>query len=314
MVHLNSTNKMRNYFVVVAPASLTRNWMREIEDRTALNAFLLHGPDRRTELKRWLKSGGVAVTSYMTLQFLPELLKSVPIRFLVVDEAHYVKNPQAQRTVQVKQLLGVSSYVCLMSGTPLENHPKEFVNLIEMVQPELAIGLRDGLQSDEVIGAARFKEHVARAYLRRNQRDVLRELPEKIEVPAWVDMRDEDEGAYRSAVLVRDFHRMRRIAILGCGNGNSAKMGRLLETIEEHASEGRKVLVFSFYLDVIDSVREVVDCMGIINGSVPMKKRMDIVDRFQKSRGHGVLACQINVGGLGLNLHAASAVVLMEPQ
>ena len=316
MTHMDATGVGSGHYLVVAPASLTRNWMNEIAERTRLSGFLVHGPeaDRRREFEKWVQNGGVAVTAYSILGTLPRLANTVLIRFLVVDEAHCVKNPNAQRTSQVRQLVGAASHVCLLTGTPIENHPRDFVNLVDIIQPNLAHQLRDGLKSNEVVGAVRFKERVASAYLRRNQKDVLTELPEKIEVPSWVDMTAEDESAYRDAVFSHDFHRMRRIAILGAGNRPSPKIEQLVETIDEHKAEGRKVLVFTFFLDVLDAVRGAIDTIGTLQGSVPMAKRMAIVDKFQKLKGHGVLTCQINAGGVGLNLHAASAVILMEPQ
>ena len=316
MTHINNTRAGSCHYLVVAPASLTRNWIREISERTRLLGFLVHGPelDRQREFKRWVQLGGVAVTAYSMLGAMPELATAVTIRFLVVDEAHCVKNPDAQRTGLVRRLAGAAAHVCLMTGTPIENHPREFANLVDIIQPKLALQLRDSLNSGEVIGAVRFNEHVSTAYLRRNQKDVLKELPEKIEVPSWVDMTKEDEAAYREAVFDRDFHRMRRVAILGAGSHPSSKIERLVETINEHRAEGRKVLVFTFFIDVLEAVQSAVATIGTLQGSVPMAKRMAIVERFQKSKGHGVLACQINVGGVGLNLHAASAVILMEPQ
>lgn len=316
MVHLSATVEGRSHFLVVAPASLTRNWMREIGERTRLPGFLVHGTEseRRREFDQWVERGGIAVTAYSMLGALPELATAVPIRFLVVDEAHFVKNPDAQRSAQVCKLVATASHVCLMTGTPIENRPQEFVNLVKMIQPNLAHQLRDSLNCGEVIGAARFKERVAATYLRRNQKDVLTELPEKIDVPSWVDMEADDTAAYRAAVFDRDFHRMRRIAILGAGSRPSSKIERLVEIIDEYRAEGRKVLVFTFFLDVLDAIQNAVETIGALHGSVPMTKRMALVDTFQKSKGHGVLACQINVGGIGFNLHAASAVILMEPQ
>lgn len=316
MTHLNTAVGGVIHFLVIAPASLTRNWMQEIEERSCLVGFLLHGPepDRHRELDKWLKHGGVAVTAYSMLRFLPDLGSLVPIRFIVADEAHFVKNPDTQRTKLVRQLLSSVNSVCLMTGTPIENHPRDFINLVQMVRPDLAPQLRNGLKRTEVIRAARFKELVATVYLRREQKDVLKELPEKIEIPSWVDMSAKDTIAYRSAVFDRDFHRMRRIAILGAEKGLSSKIARLVEIIDEHRAEGRKILVFTFFIDVLDAIQKAVDTFGVLKGSVSTAKRMDLVDRFQKLKGHAVLACQVTVGGVGLNLHAASVVILMEPQ
>ncbi|MHC5009637.1 MAG: DEAD/DEAH box helicase [Planctomycetota bacterium] len=319
MVHHRDAEGGR-HFLVICPASITRNWIREVERRTELAAHLLQGSDRADAMEAWLRDGGVAVVSYATARGLDldERLRRDGLRvgFLVADEAHYIKNPAAGRSRAVQELMDHAERVCLMSGTPMENHPREFCNLVELVRKDLAAPLRDEgmVLGDVVVEPDRFHKLVAPAYLRRNQQDVLRELPPKVEFEEWVDLGADQRAAYREAVFSRNIMAMRRSVTLAEDGAPSAKMDRLSELLDDHRESGRKVLVFSYFLPVLAEIERRFGVIGQITGAVSGDKRMDLVDAFHAADGHAILACQIQAGGVGLNLHAASAVVLMEPQ
>jgi SNF2 family DNA or RNA helicase len=154
---------------------------------------------------------------------------------------------------------------------------------------------------------------VAPAYLRRNQDDVLSELPDKIEVGDWVQLSDEDEAAYASAVGSGNLMAMRRAAF---GARASAKLERLAELVEEAAEDGMKVVVFSYFLSVLGAVGQRLGdaVVGSITGAVPPVMRQHLVDDFTRRVGHAVLLAQIEAGGVGINMQAASVVIIAEPQ
>jgi len=319
MVHLSTTEDVSR-FLVVAPASILGNWLREIRSRTSLPDYLMHGPQRHKELLAWVERGGVAVTSYETFRTddIDGALarRRLMIDLLIVDEAHYTKNPGASRSRAVKEIVPLSRRVCFMTGTPLENRIQEFHNLIGLLNPEVAAKLK--LINYGLLRAGverqKFQEAVAPVYLRRNQEDVLRELPEKIEKEEWVDLTPDDKEAYKAAVRAKNMMAMRRTATLGKGDGQSAKLSRLDELLDEYREAEQKVLVFSFFLDVLEAVRQLAEASAVITGAASPAERMGIVDEFQKAPGFRVLPAQIQAGGVGLNLQAASVVILMEPQ
>jgi len=319
IVHRNEVDGSK-HFLVVAPASVVRNWIREIDARTDLDGHLLAGSGRASATAAWVRDGGIAVVSYATLRTaeLDQHIQGAGMRlgFLVADEAHYAKNPEAGRSRALQRVIEHAEHVCLMSGTPLENHPDEFCNLVSLVRPAIAGSLREGeaILDQIVVEPERFHQTVAPVYLRRNQADVLRELPPKVEFEDWVDITRSEMADYRAAVTSRNMMAMRRSVTVSVEGGTSAKMKRLEEILEEHRESGRKVLVFSFFLPVIEEVAARFDTLGTITGDVSGRQRMDIVDRFQQEDGHALLVCQIQAGGIGINLHAASVVVLMEPQ
>jgi len=319
IVHNWSINHGGHYLVVV-PAGLTANWIREIQNRTSIPDHLLRGPDRHSLVTQWLSKGGIAVISYNTLIGTPlaAWLRAInrKIDILISDEAHYVKNPDAQRTASVKDLATMAKVVCLMSGTPMENHPGEFCDLIDVARP----GEGQSLKQETVVAdllfnnSSRFHARVAGIYLRRNQEDVLRELPEKIEIPEWVDLEDGDLIAYRNAVCQGNFMAMRKTATIGLGDGASSKINRLHDLLDDHRGSGRKVVIFSFFLEVLSLLESQMNVLGAITGSMDARERLRLVDTFREQPNHQILLAQIEAGGQGLNLQAASVVVLMEPQ
>jgi SNF2 family DNA or RNA helicase len=139
-------------------------------------------------------------------------------------------------------------------------------------------------------------------------------LPPKVTFEEWVDVPSKQRAAYREAVLARNLMAMRRSVTVSGEAFASAKMARLEELLAEHRENGRKVLVFSFFLPVLDEIERRFSAVGSITGAVSGDERMALIDRFQEADGHALLACQIQAGGVGLNLQAASVVVLMEPQ
>lgn len=300
------------HFLVVSPASVMANWEHEIGRHTRIErTWRLHGSDRDRHLRQWVKHGGIGVTTFDTLRALE--VPDVAIGAVVVDEAHYVKNPEARRTKAVKTWLGRAEVSLLMSGTPMENRVEEFRTLVHHLRPEVAATIRT---SDGIAGADAFRKSVAPVYLRRNQADVLDELPPRIETADWVSLEGPAADVYRSAVAERNFMAMRRAAFLTSRPHDSPKLARLLEIAEEAADNDRKVVVFSYFRDVIGRVHEALGplAMGPLTGSVSAADRQQLVDDFSSRRGPAVLVGQIEAGGVGLNIQAASVVVLTEPQ
>ncbi|QJW36919.1 DEAD/DEAH box helicase [Cellulosimicrobium protaetiae] len=303
--------------LVVCPASVLENWVRELRAHADLPVHAVHGEDRDEAAEAWCATGGVAVVTFAVLRRAGTgafaTAGSAGPAVLVVDEAHYVKNPLAKRSVAVATLAGTTEHVLLLTGTPMENRVEEFRTLLGYLQPDLAARL------DAAHGAAgpdAFRHAVAPAYLRRNAEDVLEELPELVQVDEWERLGAVDGAAYREAVEAGSFMAMRRAAFAVEHPEDSAKLRRLVELAREAAENGRKVVVFSYFRDVVDVVARALGDLALapLTGSVPARTRQTIVDDFTAAETPRVLVSQIDVGGVGLNLQAASVVILCEPQ
>ncbi|MFG2023899.1 DEAD/DEAH box helicase [Streptomyces sp. NPDC048825] len=301
-----------SHFLVICPASVLINWTREIRSRSTLRAMPVHGPERQHAYGEWRERGGVAVTTFDVLHSLPAPDRATaPPAALVVDEAHYVKNPDARRSRAVATWTDRCERVLFLTGTPMENRVQEFRTLVRYLQPQLVPQIQGG---DAVAGPHTFRKSVAPAYLRRNQQDVLTELPALLQVDEWEEFSAADQEAYRDAVAAGNFMAMRRAAYANAER--SAKLQRLRELVSEAAENGLKVVVFSYFRDVLGVVRQALGdgALGPLSGGVPAARRQQLVDEFTAASGHAVLLCQIEAGGIGLNLQAASVVILCEPQ
>ena len=310
LCHLRSRGA--THFLVVCPASVLANWENEIRRHSKLpTPVRLHGHLRNRLLSTWTRNGGVAITTFDTLRLLD--IPDVEIAAVVVDEAHYVKNPEALRTSAVRACLERSQYALLMSGTPLENRLEDFQTLVNHVQPKIARRLptTGGPNSADA-----FQRAAAPVYLRRNQTDVLDELPDKIEIADWLPLDGAAADRYLRAVASGNFMEMRRAAFLTDNPADSPKLARLREIVEEATDNDRKVIVYSYFRDVLDLVHTELGplAMGPLTGSVTGPRRQELVDQFTTRREPAVLVSQIEAGGIGLNIQAASVVIIAEPQ
>jgi len=199
-----------------------------------------------------------------------------------------------------------------MTGTPMENRVEEFKSLVSYLQPELIPKIE---VAQEIVGASAFRKAVAPVYLRRNQDDVLTELPPMVQVDEWEEFGKADFAAYRDAVAAGNFMAMRRAAFQADPQ-ECAKLRRLVEIVDEASENGRKVVIFSFFRDVVATVQAELGAraFGPVTGSVPAAQRQALVDAFSAVKGHAVLVSQIQAGGVGMNMQAGSVVILCEPQ
>lgn len=307
LAHLRAQGQ--THFLVISPAAVVTNWVREVPLHTRLEVHRLHGEGRRAALEAWRRGGGVAVTSFGTLRWaVHQELPVEQVGCVVVDEAHYIKNPAAKRSRRTADILDRVPRVLLMTGTPLANRIDEFRALVQQARPDL---LEDLVESPT---AHDFRQAVAPVYLRRNQEDVLTELPDLVEVDEWVPMSAVDQGIYREAVEAGNFMAMRQAA---CTQGaSSGKLRRLCEIVAEAEANGRRVIVYSHFREVLAQVAALLPgpVFGPLTGSVPPTERQRIIDDFTAAPGGAALVAQIVAAGVGLNIQAASVVVICEPQ
>lgn len=301
----------RYHFMVVCPASVLINWCREIEKFSTLEVTKIHGADEAA-LRHWRENGDVAVTTFESISRF-ELPEKFTFDYLVVDEAHYVKNPDAQRTVAMKKLLDKTEGVLYMSGTPLVNRVDEMCFLVECLQPQIAARLE---QVKAISTADQFRQELSPVYLRRVREDVLKELPDLIEKEQWCELGAEEKSIYREAVASGNLMAIRQVSWQVNDLKASSKAMRLAEIWESAKEQGRKIIVFSFFRNTLDKVRALLGecCSEIISGDISPAKRQEIVDAFNAAEPGAVLVSQVQAGGTGLNIQAASVVVFCEPQ
>ena len=303
-------------FLVVCPASVITNWMREVDARSELPIVKIHGEDHKVALQKWIETSGIGITTFDTLksfEISEQGISALAVDTVIVDEAHYIKNISTGRTRTIAKWLERAPNVIFLTGTPLENRVDEFIALAKLLDSKMGNELsRVALAA----GPESFRRTVAPIYLRRNTEEVLKELPELIEVVEYCTWEGVDKQKYIDAVAAGNFMAMRRAAFAPAPEMLPSKLERLLELVDESIETGQKVIVFSYFRSVIEQVMAALGerAIGPITGSVSSSQRQNIVDQFQESPTPLALVGQIQAAGTGLNIQAASVVILCEPQ
>ena len=305
MNHLH--HKGYRYFLVICPAGLLLNWKREIEKLTDMQAYMLHGTCI-SDFEIWKSDGGIAIINYEGLDKII-FEKDFPLDMVVVDEAHFVKNKEAQRTRNTVRMIEQAEYALYMTGTAIENNVDEMCYLIECLNPSIASEVKD---MKYLAKADLFRKKIAPVYLRRKRADVLMELPELTIHDEWCMMNEEEINSYHKAVETGNFMAMRRVS---WDSLNSTKAERMTELCLQALSEGKKVVIFSYFLDTLSFVSDLLlgKALPVISGKLSLEKRQDILRQFDEPIAR-VLPIQIHVGGIGLNIQTAEIVILCEPQ
>ena len=305
MNHLH--HKGHRYFLVICPAGLLLNWKREIEKLTDMQAYMLHRTGI-SDFEIWKSDGGIAIVNY---EGLDKIIfdKDFPLDMVVVDEAHFVKNKEAQRTRNTVRMIEQAEYTLYMTGTAIENNVDEMCYLIECLNPSIASEVKD---MKYLAKADLFRKKIAPVYLRRKRVDVLMELPELTIHDEWCMMNEEEINSYHKAVETGNFMAMRRVS---WDSLNSTKAERMMELCLQALSEGKKVVIFSYFLDTLSFVSDLLlgKALPVISGKLSLEKRQDILRQFDEPIAR-VLPIQIHVGGIGLNIQTAEIVILCEPQ
>lgn len=304
-------NEGSKRFLVICPLSVLINWCREIETNSNFKVYSIYGKERLKNAELWKQKGGVGVTTYETLNSIP--LWDTEIDQIVVDEAHYIKNPEANRTYNVRKVCQNVDRILLMTGTALENKVDEMISLISVLDRGLSRKLQNMPHFYE---APQFREAIKYVYFRRKRADVLSELPELIENKEWCSLSREEEERYYATLYSGNYSDVRKVSWNVGSLNQSSKARRMMEILEDAKDDSRKVLIFSFFRQTLDDIKAYIggSCYGPINGSIPSDKRQGIIDQFNAAPAGSALAAQIIAGGTGLNIQSASVVIICEPQ
>lgn len=300
----------RHHFLVICPASVLVNWEREVIKHTKLSVIVLHGyyiKKRKDDFLKWCNYGGLCVVTFDGAKSLV-LPENLSLDMLAVDEAHYIKNPATQRAKAIVKIIPRFRRIVFLTGTPLINKLEEFNILITYINDDIARKI-----NSYSISGPEFRKLVAPVYLRREQSDVLVDLPDRIDSEEWVEFDSGSYTAYKNAIIEGNFMAMRQAAY---AENSSSKLKRIIEIVHEAADNGIHVVIFSYFLNVLKIIENALSgrSVGMITGGIAPRDRQSMIDRLTESKVPVVLLSQITAGGVGLNIQAASTVVLAEPQ
>jgi superfamily II DNA or RNA helicase len=338
--------------LVVLPTSLIANWQAEAARiAPALRLLTLQGAARARDFAR-LPDHDVVLTTYPLLWRDIEALQAQPWHLLILDEAQMVKNA-GSRAAGALRRLNARHRLCV-TGTPLENHLGELWTHFDFLMPGFLGDARSFTrlwrkpieENGETLRAQLLARRVRPFILRRRKQDVATELPPKTEVIRRVQLEGQQRALYESVrlaadeqvrrVLARQSFAGAQIAILDAllklrqvccdprlvkgratpDGMERAKMSLLLEMLAELVDEGRRVLVFSQFTEMLALVRaelaEVAIPHLVLTGETAVAERGAVVQRFQ-AKEVPVLLLSLKAGGVGLNLTAADTVIHLDP-
>ncbi|MDQ0217748.1 helicase SNF2 [Peribacillus cavernae] len=324
--------------LVVAPASLVYNWKSEIDKfAPELSAEVAIGTAKeRKELLEHSPLPDIVLTSYPTLRQDIDWYSEQEFDSLILDEAQVIKNHAAKTSIAVRKIKASKRFA--LSGTPIENSIDELWSIFDAIMP----GLFSNQQAFRGLSNEKISHMVRPFILRRVKKDVLKELPDKIETNHLSEMTQKQKELYvgylekiqqdtRDAIATEGFQKSRikilagltRLRQLCCHpslflenyNGGSGKLDQFLEMAKNAIENGRRLLVFSQFTSMLKVIREQLDKEGLsyfyLDGKTPSKERIEMAETFNQGEGE-LFLISLKAGGTGLNLTGADTVVLYD--
>ncbi|GAB1432955.1 DEAD/DEAH box helicase [Spirochaetota bacterium] len=343
LLSLKERGLLKEGALVCAPASLLTNWQREAEKfAPELSVCQYYGHSRK------LHPADLSLTSYETALRDIKKLSQKSWDLLIIDEAQYIKNPEARRAKAIK---GIPSRARLaLTGTPVENRLTELWSIFDFVLPGYLGGLswfsskyRQAIELDRSLEAASQLRKITSPFIIRrlkNDPEIAPELPDKIVIDEYTELVPEQLVLYEAISseglsAIENSEPEERLALVlalitalkqaanhprnydkeSPGTTERSGKARLLYALLDSALDsGEKVLVFSQYVQMLDILAGIINReLGIepymLHGSMIKAARDRAVDAFQGGKGPGVFLVSLKAGGVGLNLTAASRVI-----
>ena len=352
--YIQSDEKNKKTSIVISPSSLILNWYAEVKKFTPeINTKIIKGNalERKDAIEN-LENYDLVITSYDLLKRDIELYeeKDYTFRYIIADEAQYMKNSSTQNSKSIKKLKAVSRFA--LTGTPIENSLSELWSIFDFVMPGYLFGYKKFknlyeapiVKDNDNQAMNKLKMLISPFILRRNKKDVLTELPEKTISVLNNQMTDEQEKIYLSYLaqtkedvaneinmngfeksqikILAALTRLRQICchpglFIKNYNGGSSKLMQCIEIIEEAISAGHKILLFSTYTSMFDIIEKDLQEKNIeyfkLTGSTKVDERINLVDEFNSNSDVKVFLISLKAGGTGLNLTGADVVIHYDP-
>ena len=329
--------------LVVCPASLVENWLRETSRFTpGLRAIKHHGPKRAKEPVQ-LEDCDLVITSYGTLRQDAELLATLDWCVVIGDEAQHIKNRRSQNARTLSNLHAGGRF--LLTGTPVENSLDDLLSLFSFLMPGYLQQPGGKLSVDDKAWHNKRQTERAAAYiLRRTKKEVAPELPEKIEKTFFCELGSQQQRFYQDT-LEKTRRDIFNLEMSGANSGrvqfaaftellrlrqacvdprildenfpekSSAKLAAFDEVLDECLDAGSRMLVFSSFVTALQLLAGHLEQKGhrfcYLDGKT--KNRLAICDQFNEDSGIPVFLISLKAGGTGLNLTGADTVLHYDP-
>lgn len=337
--------------VVIAPTSLVYNWQSEIEKfAPQLNAVVISGSKKqREELMNEIKNCDVVITSYPLIRRDIDEYKEITFNYCILDEAQQIKNPNSINATSVKEIKAKGYFA--LTGTPIENSLTELWSIFDFIMPSYLLTHAKFtkryetpiIKNNDKTALKELNRHINPFILRRLKKDVIKELPPKIEHNLVVDMTekqkklyvaylDKAKGEINEEIRENGFSKSKikilsiltRLRQICCDpsvfiedyEGDNGKMEALDEILEDSVGQGHRILLFSQFTSVLKNIRTRFDKNNIkymyLDGSTKSEDRMGLVKEFNEGDAN-VFLISLKAGGTGLNLTGADVVIHFDP-
>jgi SWI/SNF-related matrix-associated actin-dependent regulator 1 of chromatin subfamily A len=322
--------------LIICPASLKINWQREIENYTTRSIYISEG-------KNFSQEHDFVIINYDIIKNFHNVKKKSDSQILganfdlvVVDEAHYIKNGQAQRTKLINDLVKNVDRLWLLTGTPMTSRPMDYFNLLSLIDSPVAknwmayaIRYCSGYQFNaggrkiwNVTGASNLEElrdRTSGLTLRRLKQDVL-DLPDKIITPVYLRLKSKqyedvmgdyynwyEKNPDESKSLTVQFTKLTQVRQVIA----EEKVIQTIELAENIIEQGKKVIIFCNFTNSLDRIIQHFGKTAVrLDGSMSKPERQNSVDKFQEDDKVKVFVGNIKAAGVGITLTAAEAVIM----
>lgn len=334
--------------LVVCPSSLIYNWEDEVHkfSQTLKITCITGMPEIRKDIIEHITTG-LYVTSYDYMRRDYELYQNIEFEYVILDEAQYIKNQKTQNARSVKTLN--ASHKLALTGTPIENSLAELWSIFDFLMPQYLFNYhyfqsyyeKDIVKNKDESKTAKLKRMVEPFILRRNKKDVLTELPDKIEQNLVLPFNDEEKKLYLASLaqvnkelgelydiegsdkmqILKMLTRLRQLCleprmIYDNIDHPSSKLKACMDLLKTFKENHQKVLLFSSFTQALDLIGEECRKAGIsfyqLTGSTKKEDRRELILNYQKD-DTTVFLISLKAGGTGLNLTAAEAVIHYDP-
>jgi SWI/SNF-related matrix-associated actin-dependent regulator 1 of chromatin subfamily A len=321
--------------LIICPATLKINWKREIENYTDRSIFIAESKNFSTEHDFVIINYDIIKNFHDTKEKENSQILKCNFDLVIVDEAHYIKNAQAQRTKLINNFVSNIERLWLLTGTPMTSRPIDYYNLLSLVESPTAknwmayvIRYCAGYQFKvgprkiwNVMGSSNLEElrdRTSGTILRRLKEDVL-DLPEKIITPIYLSLKskqyEEVMGEYynwyeknpeESKSLSVQFSKLTKVRQIIADE----KISQTIELAENILEQDKKVIIFCNFTDSLNKIHEHFGKKAVkIDGSSSKVERQNAVDQFQENEKVKVFVGNIKAAAVGITLTAAEVVI-----
>lgn len=335
--------------IVICPSSLILNWEDEIHKFSPdLQCLSIYGTkdERKEKISHYL-GVDVIVTSYDYIRRDIDSYHAISFYYIILDEAQYIKNQKTKNAISVKKLQG--EHKLALTGTPIENSLAELWSIFDFLMPGYLYNYHyfqthfesPIVKEKDEDKQLELKKLISPFILRRTKKEVLKELPDKIENTIPIEFNEEERKLYLANLakintelqtkldmakidhisILAMLTKLRqiccepRVAFDGIKNASS-KMQGCMDLIKNLKQNNKKVLLFSTFTSVLDLLTVELEKEEIsyytLTGKTDKIKRRELVKKFQKD-DTTVFLISLKAGGTGLNLTAAEAVIHFDP-